>query len=432
MLVVDDKTMVLGGVAILLALLSPIVNALILKLKVEKSDIGDADAEETLSDSDISTTSSDNDSSSNEGSSSSDNDSSSSNEGSSLPVSDVSLPGISVVMTVDDEGEDLKKNLPQWLDQSYGGKYQVIVVVSGNDPQVESILKRYSGSPSLYTTFIPSSSRYMSRKKLAVTIGVKAARYDWVLLTDVDCYPEKSTFLDSISRKSLSGDCQGDCQMVLGYSNFSSDAPSARLFDNTYSLYRQLALSQRGRTAGYSGKVVLFRKAMFIEGKGYDGNLKYARGEYEFLANKFSTESNTLVFASPDAMVIEDNLSHKGWTNKCLNYLAIRKTLRNSRLPRFTFNLGVVSMLSANILLSALIAYSVIARLWILCGCAVFALLLSFVLRTVVLSIRLRPYLHGMSFVKLWWLEQTLPFRNCMRLLKYRFADKYDFISHKL
>ena len=149
MLVVDDKTMVLGGVAILLALLSPIVNALILKLKVGKSDI----------------------------------------DGSSLPVNDVSLPGISVVMTVDDEGVDLKKNLPQWLDQSYGGRYQVIVVVSGNDPQVESILKRYSGSPSLYTTFIPSSSRYMSRKKLAVTIGVKAARYDWVLLTDVDCYP---------------------------------------------------------------------------------------------------------------------------------------------------------------------------------------------------------------------------------------------------
>lgn len=388
MLVVDDKTMVLGGVAILLALLSPIVNALILKLKVGKSDI----------------------------------------DGSSLPVNDVSLPGISVVMTVDDEGEDLKKNLPQWLDQSYGGRYQVIVVVSGNDPQVESILKRYSGSPSLYTTFIPSSSRYMSRKKLAVTIGVKAARYDWVLLTDVDCYPEKATFLDSISRMSISG----DCQMVLGYSNFSSDAPSARLFDNTYSLYRQLALSQRGRTAGYSGKVVLFRKSMFIEGKGYDGNLKYTRGEFEFLANKFSTESNTLVFASPDAMVIEDTPSHKGWTNKCLNYLAIRKTLRNSRLPRFTFNLGIVSMLSANILLTALIACSAIARMWILCGCAVFALLLSFVLRTVILSVRLRPYLHGMSLVKLWWLEQTLPFRNCMRLLKYRFADKYDFISHKL
>lgn len=372
----------------MLALLSPIVNALILKLKVGKSDI----------------------------------------DGSSLPVNDVSLPGISVVMTVDDEGEDLKKNLPQWLDQSYGGRYQVIVVVSGNDPQVESILKRYSGSPSLYTTFIPSSSRYMSRKKLAVTIGVKAARYDWVLLTDVDCYPEKDTFLDSISRRSISG----DCQMVLGYSNFSSDAPSARLFDNTYSLYRQLALSQRGRTAGYSGKVVLFRKSMFIEGKGYDGNLKYTRGEFEFLANKFSTESNTLVFASPDAMVIEDTPSHKGWTNKCLNYLAIRKTLRNSRLPRFTFNLGIVSMLSANILLTALIACSAIARMWILCGCAVFALLLSFVLRTVILSVRLRPYLHGMSFVKLWWLEQTLPFRNCMRLLKYRFADKYDFISHKL
>ena len=388
MLVVDDKTMVLGGVAILLALLSPIVNALILKLKVGKSDI----------------------------------------DGSSLPVNDVSLPGISVVMTVDDEGEDLKKNLPQWLDQSYGGRYQVIVVVSGNDPQVESILKRYSGSPSLYTTFIPSSSRYMSRKKLAVTIGVKAARYDWVLLTDVDCYPEKATFLDSISRMSISG----DCQMVLGYSNFGCDAPSARLFDNTYSLYRQLALSQRGRTAGYSGKVVLFRKSMFIEGKGYDGNLKYTRGEFEFLANKFSTESNTLVFASPDAMVIEDTPSHKGWTNKCLNYLAIRKTLRNSRLPRFTFNLGIVSMLSANILLTALIACSAIARMWILCGCAVFALLLSFVLRTVILSVRLRPYLHGMSFVKLWWLEQTLPFRNCMRLLKYRFADKYDFISHKL
>lgn len=397
MLYIDDVTLVLGTAVLLTALLSPFVNVLLFRIKPEHY-----------------------------GSTAPSPDAADSSEA-DLPTERRQRPGISVVITVDDEGESLKANLPKWLSQSYEGDYQVIVVVAGNDSLVENVLKQNSGSERLYTTFIPSSSRYMSRKKLAVTIGVKAAKYDWVLLTDADCSPCTDKYIDNVS-----GKCSGDCRLVLGYTNYGEGMPAARQFDSTYSLYRQLAMAGRGRAWAYSGKSLLFGKRMFIDGKGFDGNLKYARGEYEYIVNKFASDTNVSLSVDTGSMVTEEPLTDRGWTNKCLNYMAIRKTLKRSKLPRALFNMSMASMMVANLAAVGIAAYSLLAQKWILAGCSVFALILAGIIRTVLLNRSLRPYLEGMSLPHMWWLEQTLPLRNAIRMAKYRLADKYDFISHKI
>lgn len=387
---IDDVSLVLGIAMLLVSVLSPFANLLMARLKSDdrEEDNGNPDdAREVQYDS--------------------------------------GLPGVSVVLTVDDEGESLKANLAMWLSQSYGGDYQVIVVVSGNDSLVDNILKQYSDDKRLYTTFIPSSSRYMSRKKLAVTVGMKAAKYEWVLLSEVDCYPSSDKLVASFSKK-----CGDDIDIVLGYTAFEGDFRDSRRFDNTYNLYRQLAKAQRGRAWGYSGCALMLRKKVFIDGKGFDGNLKYARGEYEFLANKFSDCDNTAVFCSHEEMVVRQPLSDKGWCNKVLNYIAIRKTLQGSASARLLFNITMLSMSLCNICILALAVFSICTSRWVLLAFVCVSLLVSAALRMFVLSRSVRSYLGDMSILKMWMLEQTMPIRNAQRLLRYKSADKYDFISH--
>ena len=88
-------------------------------------------------------------------------------------------PPITIIFTPHDNAQELAKNLPLYLNQDYPADFQVIVVAPQNDHETSDVLKRFASNSHLYTTFIPESSRYMSKKKLAITLGVKAAKYDW-------------------------------------------------------------------------------------------------------------------------------------------------------------------------------------------------------------------------------------------------------------
>ena len=83
---------------------------------------------------------------------------------------------ISVIITAHDNLYELEHNLQMFLQQKYPADYQVIVVCQSTDGETQDYLKRMAAENShLYYTYIPESSRYMSRKKLQITLGVKAA-----------------------------------------------------------------------------------------------------------------------------------------------------------------------------------------------------------------------------------------------------------------
>ena len=91
------------------------------------------------------------------------------------------LPPLSVIICAHEEVENLRRNLPAILEQDYP-QFEVIVINDGEKSESEDYLtqleNRYSN---LYHSFVPDSSRYISRKKLAVTLGIRAARYDWLV-----------------------------------------------------------------------------------------------------------------------------------------------------------------------------------------------------------------------------------------------------------
>lgn len=390
MFVLDDITIILGVSMMLIAIATPVFNVLTRRLPLRSAN--EDTAEDMCSE-----------------------------------VKGSTSPGISVVITVDGEGHDLRNNLPSLLSQDYDGDYQIIVVVCSKDELTESVLKQYASDVRLYATFIPSSSRYMSRRKLAITIGVKAAKYDWVVLTDVNCRPTGKRWLET-----MASNCTESTGIVMGYSNFDDSYKAVRRFDQCFTIYRQMQKASRGVAWGYAGNNLMFRKSMFIDGKGFDGNLKYIRGEYDFIVNKFSTSNNTHVELSSEASILVSPLSDKAWRNKNLYYMATRKKLNRTYAIRLVFNTTMWAMVLGYVLPLSVGTFSILTERWLLCIVAAVTFLLTIMLRMYMLSSRLRIWLRGMSPATMLVFEMLMPLRNMVRIIRYRMADKLDFICHKV
>lgn len=187
-------------------------------------------------------------------------------------------PPVSILITAHDNLAELERNLPMFLRQQYAADYQVIVVCQSTDGETQDFLKRTAAeNPHLYYTYIPESSRYMSRKKLQITLGVKAAKHEWIILTEPNCRPSNDKWLQTMVRQ-----CQDPNHLVLGYVALDEETKSVRRFDSIRKAYYVLRRAQQ--TYGYRSHMpnVAFRKSDFMKEQGYQGNLEYVRGEYDF------------------------------------------------------------------------------------------------------------------------------------------------------
>ncbi|MBP5386413.1 MAG: glycosyl transferase family 2, partial [Prevotella sp.] len=88
-------------------------------------------------------------------------------------------PPVTILLVSNGDHVALDEHLPIFLTQEYSPGYEVVVVTEKADVETENVLKRYSQNERLYHTFVPESSRYMSKSKLAITLGVKAAKNEW-------------------------------------------------------------------------------------------------------------------------------------------------------------------------------------------------------------------------------------------------------------
>ena len=100
---------------------------------------------------------------------------------------------VSVVICAKNEAENLRTRLVHVLEQDYPD-FEVVVVNDQSTDDTEMILDEYKQKyPNLYVTEISHNTQFRQGKKLALTIGIKAAKNEWLLLTDADCMPVSKT-----------------------------------------------------------------------------------------------------------------------------------------------------------------------------------------------------------------------------------------------
>ena len=351
-------------------------------------------------------------------------------------IDDSSLPCLSILLTVQDSARELEQHLPALLTQDYPAGFEVIVVVSKSEDDTNDVLKKLSATyPNLYTTFIPDSSRYMSRKKLAVTLGVKAARHEWILMTEANCQPASDQWLKRMARH-----CQDTTDMVMGYTNYDEEASDYQRFECLQEQRYLLRKTQRGTAFRCEPGNLLFRKSMFLDNRGFEGNLKYVRGEYDFIVNKFAEKGNTVIETSPEAWMIEDAPYKKIWKNRHLYLMETKRHLARSFCSLLLYRLDSILMHLNYLLIIGCACYGYwlmrqgygMTEPWMLWGTAIAAFLITIILRMIIAKKACKQFNEDIPFWKIIPFEISRCWRNLIWRIRYIFSDKYNFICHKV
>lgn len=159
--------------------------------------------------------------------------------------------------------------MPKILNQAYP-EFEVIVVNDDSTDDSKDILSVLETQyKNLYHTYVPEGSRNLSHKKLALTLGIKAARYDIVVFTNANCDPRNNEWLATIARNFVPG-----IDIVLGYT--AIERKEKEKFSFWYCSYDQLLFSIRYLSfalinrpyMGVSSNMA-YRKELFFKNKGF-------------------------------------------------------------------------------------------------------------------------------------------------------------------
>lgn len=333
------------------------------------------------------------------------------------------LPPLSVIMSVHDNAQELERNLPTLLSQDYPPGFDIIVVNESSTDGTEDVLKRLKlKHPNLYTTFIPRSSHYLSRRKLALTVGVKAAKTEWLIFTDADCKPLSDQWL-----KSMASHCTDGKDIVLGYTSYADGAPAYWRFDQLLCQWRTMRSAQR-TAYRYGGHNLALRKSVFLQHEGFLGNLKYLRGEYDFMVNEYATDGRTGIAIEEEARMQQDRPSKRAWVNAHLFYMATRRNLSRSLAHRLPIAIGGTLLHAAYIAPVAVAAVSAWQGRWLELGVAVACLAVLHCLRAYAACRAFKPMGETLPWASVPMMELWAAWRFAGFSIKYARADQYDFI----
>ena len=342
-------------------------------------------------------------------------------------LNDSDMPRITVLVLANNNAQALDANLSIILTQDYAPGYEVIVVGEKGDLPTEAVVEQYAHRGHLYATYIPHRSLFMSKSKLAVALGVKAAHNEWIVMVNAECRPQSDVWL-----KTLASRMDSDANLVMGYSNYDSEARGYYRFARLRTMCYMLRRAVRSVAYRTNGTNIAFRRSEFIAQEGYRGNLQLVNGEYDFIINKYAQPGQTRVVTAEDAWIREDSPTSKQWHDRDICYAHIRKFLSRSTAPRTLFNFDMTMMYANYAALVASIVLSAVSQRWILLAVAALYLVLTIVLRSVIAH---KVYVKFGEEIPAWrtvFYELSIVWRQLSTKIRYSRADQYDFTTHKL
>jgi len=200
---------------------------------------------------------------------------------------------ISVIICAHDEAENLEIFLPLVLKQNYP-TFEVIVVNDCSEDNTEDVLKIFQKQYfNLNVTTIKKDEKFTHGKKLAQTIGIKAAKYETLLFTDADCYPENENWI-----KSVCSNYRTSTEIVLGYGAYEKTKGFLNKvirFDTFFIALQYLSFALAGVPYMGVGRNLSYKKNLFFKNKGFANHARLLSGDDDLFVNETADSKNTKV-----------------------------------------------------------------------------------------------------------------------------------------
>ncbi|MFC2100535.1 glycosyltransferase [Bacteroidota bacterium] len=211
-----------------------------------------------------------------------------------------------------DEYENLKNNLPFILNQDYKD-YEVVVVNDASEDETTDLLAELSMKHKhLKIVNIKQDLNFFKGKKFPLSIGIKSAKNDIILLTDADCRPSGNKWISRM--QSL---FKGNKSIVLGYGAYESRKGVLNKiirYDTIHIAIQYLSFAMAGLPYMGVGRNLAYRKSLFYANSGFISHYRISSGDDDLFINKVANKKNTTISVHHESHSISSaTTSFKKW-----------------------------------------------------------------------------------------------------------------------
>jgi len=269
---------------------------------------------------------------------------------------------ITIVIPLEREVSGLNNLITCIFNQQYTGAIHVLIAnYSGEKSVEETLLRLERDFRHLKHTNIASTTHLIDREKLAVSVGVKGARTEWVMLLDADVLPPSPNWLREMieARKH-------DCNIVVGYSNYAVSAGKTSLwhYDVHLQNIQNYKVSRRGHYTGGYLTHALVRRSHFLEQQGFSNqHTRLTIGTLPLLVEHLSKTGRVCASLSMDTRVLKADSHASDFHQDALeHHIIYYNTSPKTRIFNAIYNISTCFLLTLPLLLLYTIIQNVV--LW--------------------------------------------------------------------
>ena len=288
-------------------------------------------------------------------------------------------PGISVIIAARNESENIFKFLPFILEQDYPD-FEVIIVNHQSTDDSKFILSAYKRQYSnLRVIELEKSPHIKFGKKLPITVGVKGAKNECLLLTDADCKPDSNQWL-----RKMASHFTDQHQIVLGYGPYAKGkgvVNSIIRFDTAWIGMSYLSMAKAKMPYMGIGRNLGYTKSVFNSVQGFRSHSAISSGDDDLFIQEAAKKKNYTINIDPETFCYsEAEKTWKDWmTQKSRHYTTAGRynVIKKMMLGIYPLSLLIVLgtfvtlLFDTNFLLISLALFSFITIVkWIVLGLA--------------------------------------------------------------
>jgi glycosyltransferase involved in cell wall biosynthesis len=247
-------------------------------------------------------------------------------------------PPVSVVICAKNEAPRLQEYLPIIFNQDYP-RFEVVVVNDCSVDDTEQVLEDFQRKFSnLHVVHLKEEEIREHDKKLALTLGIKGARYEHLLLTDADCKPAGDQWI-----REMMAHYQSGTEIVIGYGAYKKLPGLLNKlirFDTFMGALQYLSFAIGKRPYMGVGRNLSYTKDLFFRNKGFGAQYHIRSGDDDLFINRVGNSRNIRVAVEPNTFTISDpKKTYQAWKSQKRRHITTAKHYQSGDKFRLGFYL---------------------------------------------------------------------------------------------
>ena len=220
---------------------------------------------------------------------------------------------ISVIVCAKNEAENVANFIPLLAEQDYPDFEIVLIDDASSDDTLdlfESFEKQYSN---IKLVKVKNNEAFWGNKKFALTLGIKAAKNEYLLFTDADCHPISKDWI-----KEMSSQFTLEKTIVLGYGAYEKIAGSLLnkiiRFETMLTAVQYFSWAKIGSPYMGVGRNLAYKREEFFNVNGFIDHMKIRSGDDDLFINQAASRKNTTICFAPESFTYSlPKKSFKEW-----------------------------------------------------------------------------------------------------------------------